>query len=84
MARGLSPIQYLSIAAAMAFTTAISITLLAIRNGKYYNNFSIYVANNRAPVQVLVQLIAHTLAVIQLWVLKTLFNYATRIILLTR
>lgn len=79
MARGPSLIQYGLITLAITCTTAISITLVTTRLNKYHSDFTIFVAENRATVQVIVQVLAHTLAAIQLWVVKTLFNYATRI-----
>jgi hypothetical protein len=64
---------------AQAFTTAASITLLCLRNNVYTGNVVNFVRHNRATVQIVVQAVSQGLGLLQLYVLRTLFNFAIRL-----
>ncbi|KAJ9615561.1 hypothetical protein H2200_001636 [Cladophialophora chaetospira] len=66
---------------ALFVTTTVSVVLLVFRNHLFGGNFPTIVEDSRSAVQVVVQILSFFLAMLQVYVLRTLFGYATRLLL---
>lgn len=64
---------------ALVLTTAVSVTLLATRSHTYNGTLVSTVQNYRSTVQVLVHAVAAPLSLMQVYVLKALFNFSNRL-----
>jgi hypothetical protein len=64
---------------ALLVTTAASIFLITTKSHSYGGNKVSIVRDNRATIQIIVQVVSHGLALLQLYALRTLFNFATRL-----
>ncbi len=63
----------------LILTSAAAISLFAIRSDRYGGTIVNTVRENRATIQLIVQAVSGGLALLQVYVLRTLFNFATRL-----
>jgi hypothetical protein len=64
---------------ALLVTTAVAISLITTKSWRYSGDKVSVVRENRATIQIVVQVVSHGLALLQCFVLRTLFSFATRI-----
>lgn len=60
-------------------TTALSIAVLSIQNAKYTGSILSLVQSNRASLQIIVQVVSHGVALLQISTLRSIFNFSSRL-----